>query len=151
MDIRIDDLRSPEIAALLEGHLGEMRQLSPPESVHALDLDALRAPAITFWTAWDGAALLGCGALKELTAEHGEIKSMHTARARRGMGAASEIVEVILNEAEERNYHRLSLETGSTEPFAPARALYTKYGFVESGPFADYREHPYSTFMTLKL
>ena len=151
MIIREDDLRGPEIKALLEAHLDLMRSNSPPESVHALDLDGLRRPEITFWTVWDGGQLLGCGALKELDPGHGEIKSMHTARAARGRGVARRMVEHILAAARRRGYRRLSLETGATEDFAPARALYSAFGFTHCGPFADYPLHPFSAFMTLEL
>jgi putative acetyltransferase len=150
--IREDDLRGPEIAvALLRAHLASARKHSPPESVHALDLEALRAPEITFWTLWDGSDLLGCGALKELDHLHGEIKSMHTAKAYRRRGVAARILTHIIDEARSRGYRRLSLETGSPEAFAPARALYARFGFVICGPFANYREDPYSVFMTRDL
>jgi putative acetyltransferase len=149
--IRQDDLRGPEIAELLRAHLASARKHSPPESVHALDLEALRAREITFWTLWDGPDLLGCGALKELDPSHGEIKSMHTAEACRRRGVAARILTHIIGEARSRRYRRLSLETGSPEAFAPARALYARFGFVICGPFENYREDPYSVFMTLDL
>jgi putative acetyltransferase len=149
--IRQDDLRGPEIAELLRAHLASARKHSPPESVHALDLEALRAREITFWTLWDGPDLLGCGALKELDPAHGEIKSMHTAEACRRRGVAARILTHIIGEARSRRYRRLSLETGSPEAFAPARALYARFGFVICGPFENYREDPYSVFMTLDL
>jgi putative acetyltransferase len=151
MIIREDDLRGPEIAALLEAHLHLMRSTSPPESVHALDLEALRKPAITFWTAWDEAELLGCGALKELDPTHGEIKSMHTAAAARGRGIARRLVQHILDEARRRSYQRLSLETGSPETFLPARRLYEGFGFRHCGPFGDYVYDPFSVYMTLEM
>ena len=151
MLIRVDDLSGPEIAALLEAHLKLMRETSPPESVHALDLEALRMPDVTFWTVWDGPALLGCGALKALDAAHGEIKSMHTAKAARGRGVARRMLEHILGEARRRGYRRLSLETGSMAAFAPARALYAGFGFHDCSPFGDYFLDPNSVFMTLVL
>ena len=151
MFIREDDLRGPEIANLLTLHLDHMAGQSPPESIHALDLDALRAPEITVWTAWDGQDLLGCGALKHLDPHHGEIKSMHIAQAHRGRGFASRFVSHILHEARRRGYRRLSLETGSGEGFAPARALYEGHGFQFCGPFAGYAPDPHSVFMTLAL
>ena len=151
MLIREDDLRGPEIQALLEAHLDHMRAISPPESVHALDLDGLRRPEITFWTVWDGGQLLGCGARKELDPGHGEIKSMHTNKAARGRGVARHLLEHILAEARRRGYRRLSLETGATEDFAAARRLYSAHGFEICGPFADYPLHPFSAFMTLEL
>lgn len=148
MDIREDDLTGPEIAKLLEAHLDLMRSISPEESVHALDLDKLRQPDITFWTVWDGNSLLGCGALKELDPTHGEIKSMHTSAASRGRGVADLLLRHILGVADSRGYERLSLETGSTDHFLPARGLYAKYGFVATGPFGAYRPDPHSAFMT---
>ena len=151
MQIRIDDLSSPEIAVLLQTHLEFCRATSPPESVHALDLDRLRAPEVKFWSAWHGGNLLGCGALKELDHTHGEIKSMHTAAAHRGRGVGLAILRHIVNAARSRGYRRLSLETGSMPAFGPARALYAAFGFVECPPFAGYRPDPNSVFMTLEL
>jgi putative acetyltransferase len=149
--IRIDDLRGPEIAELLQAHLVHCRLWSPPESVHALDLEALRAPRITFWTAWDGTNFLGCGAVAEIDAAHGEVKSMHTAAQHRGRGVAAGLLGHMLAEARSRRYRRVSLETGAHEAFAPARALYARAGFVECAPFAGYRPDPHSVFMTLEL
>lgn len=151
MQIRIDDLAGPEIRDLLEEHLRHMHELSPPESVHALDLDGLRRPDVTFWTAWHGSALLGCGALREIDPGHGEIKSMRTARAHLRRGTAQAMLAHIVAEARRRGYARLSLETGSMPAFAPARALYERFGFAPCGPFADYVEDPHSVFMTLAL
>ena len=148
MNIRIDDLRGPEIAALLEEHLADMRRISPPESVHALDLDRLRQPEITFWTAWDGTSLLGCGALRQIDPTHGEIKSMRTARAHLRRGVAAAMLTHILAEAQHRGYARLSLETGTQIEFVPAHALYRRFGFEAYGPFAEYGEDPNSGFMT---
>lgn len=149
--IRIDDLRGPDIAALLEAHLAHMRSLSPPEQVFALDLDGLRRPEITFWTVWDKDRLAGCGALKELSNGEGEIKSMHTAAAHRGQGIAGQLLTHILATARARGYKRLSLETGSMAGFAPARALYARHGFTECSPFGDYPDTEFSTFMTRVL
>ena len=151
MLIRVDDLAGTEIRGLLEEHLADMRAISPPESVHALDLDGLRRPEITFWTAWSGAALLGCGALKELSPDHGEVKSMRTARAHRRGGVARAMLAHIVAEARRRGYERLSLETGSMAEFAPARALYERFGFGYCGPFAGYVDDPNSVFMTRAL
>lgn len=151
MEIRLDDPRRPEIAALLGEHLRDAAIHSPPESIHALDIERLCAPGITFWAAWDGAELLGCGALLELDARHGEIKSMRTARAHLRKGVASAILARIISEAERRSYTRLSLETGSMAAYAPARALYARFGFVPCGPFADYVPDPHSVFMTRRL
>jgi len=151
MHIELDDLSRPEVHALLQEHLSNMYELSPPENVHALDLSALRRPDVTFWTVWDGGVLLGCGALKELTPTHGEVKSMRTPQALRRRGAARAVLSHIVAEARSRGYRRLSLETGSMEAFKPAHALYERSGFRFCGPFADYRSDPNSTFMTLEL
>ena len=151
MLIRLDDLAGPEIRALLEEHLRSMHEISPPESVHALDLAALRKPEITFWTAWRDAELLGCGALKELDPTHGEIKSMRTASARRRTGVGRAVLAHIVAEARARSYSRLSLETGSMEAFAPARRLYETFGFTYCPPFGDYADDPNSVFMTRVL
>lgn len=150
-EIRRDALVSPEVHALLEQHLRDMRAWSPPESVHALDLAGLRRPEVSFWTLWDGENLLGCGALKQLSPAHGEIKSMRTADAHRRRGVARTMLEHILAEARRRGYARLSLETGSQPGFEPARALYARYGFVVCGPFEGYALDPNSVFMTLEL
>ncbi len=151
MKIKIDDLEHPAVHALLNEHLQNMYELSPLESVHALDLDKLRAPQITFWTIWEDDILLGCGALKELDPKHGEIKSMRTPAAQRRRGAGRAILAHIIEVAKGRAYERLSLETGSTDAFKPAQALYASFGFTECGPFGDYREDPNSFFMTLEL
>ena len=151
MEIRIDDLRGAEIARLLEQHLQDMRRVSPPESVHALDLDGLRVPEITFWTVWDGTALAGCGALKELDPNHGEIKSMRTAPEFRNQGVASLMLRHLIEQARNRRYTRLSLETGSMAFFEPARRLYRRFGFENCGPFSDYTNDPNSVFMTKQL
>ena len=151
MKIELDDLSRPEIHALLNEHLRNMHELSPPESVHALDLDKLRKPDITFWSAWEGEVLLGCGALKELDPRHGEVKSMRTPSALRRRGAGRAILTHIIEVARARSYERLSLETGSTEAFKPAQSLYESFGFERCGPFADYRDDPNSVFMTRRL
>ena len=151
MHVELDDLSRPEVHALLQEHLSNMHELSPPESVHALDLSALRQPDVTFWTVWEDGVLLGCGALKELTPTHGEVKSMRTPRVLRRRGAGHAVLTHIVAEARSRGYRRLSLETGSMEAFKPAHALYERSGFRFCGPFADYKEDPNSTFMTLKL
>jgi len=149
--IRLDDLSGSEIAELLADHLREMHQHSPPESVHALDLEALKRPEISFWSIWSGDELVGCGALKELEPGHGEIKSMRTAPAFRGKGAGRLMLRHILNEARTRGYRRLSLETGSMAAFDPARRLYENHGFSYCGPFAEYILDPHSVFMTIDL
>lgn len=151
MRIERDDLSREAVHALLREHLSNMYELSPPESVHALDLSKLRSPDVTFWTVWDDAVLLGCGALKELTPDHGEVKSMRTPSALRRRGAARAMLAHIVAEARSRGYRRLSLETGSHEAFRPAQQLYLSAGFAYCGPFADYRPDPNSIFMTLDL
>ena len=151
MKIERDDLSRPAIHELLEEHLRSMRALSPPESVHALDLERLRAPEITFWSAWEGDLLLGCGALLELDARHGEVKSMRTPEARRRTGAGRALLMHIIEEARSRGYERLSLETGSMAAFEPAHRLYESAGFTRTGPFGSYAEDPNSVFMTLAL
>jgi putative acetyltransferase len=151
MEIKLDDLSSPEIRALLEEHLQNMHSISPPESVHALDLDGLRGPEISFWTVWSGDELLGCGALKEIDATHGEIKSMRTAAAHRRSGVARAVLTHIIGEAQNREYTRLSLETGSQDAFEPARRLYASFGFSDCPPFEGYSEDPNSVFMTKVL
>ena len=147
LQIRVDDLTGKKIANFLQEHLDEMHEVTPPESVHALDLAALRLPEITFWSVWNGDELVGCGALKALDARNGEVKSMRTAKAHRGKGIASMMLEHIIDEAQQRTYNCLYLETGAMAEFAPARALYTRYGFEYQGPFADYGEDPNSVFM----
>ncbi|HEU4646988.1 MAG TPA: GNAT family N-acetyltransferase [Burkholderiales bacterium] len=151
MHIRVDNLQGPEIIALLREHLAEMRSVSPPESVHALDLSGLRKPDITFWTVWLEADLAACGALKALGPDHGEIKSMRTARLHKRKGIAAYMLRHIIDEAARRGYRRLSLETGSQPHFAPARSLYGSFGFQCCGPFGDYADDPNSVFMTKVL
>jgi putative acetyltransferase len=151
VQIEIDDLTRPEIHALLNEHLQNMYQVSPPESVHALDLEGLLRPEITFWSAWDGPLLVGCGALKELGRRHGEIKSMRTPNSLRRRGAGRAILKHIVEVARSRAYERLSLETGSMAAFQPARNLYESFGFTYCGPFGEYIEDPNSVFMTLRL
>ena len=151
MRIIEDDLTNTAIHQLLQEHLDDMAEHSPPESIHALDLDGLRQTDMTFWSVWDDHELLGCGALKELDASHGEIKSMRTARNHLRKGVAKKMLEHIIQIAEQRGYQRLSLETGSMAAFIPAQRLYAQHGFSECAPFADYREDPNSTFMSKQL
>ncbi len=151
MDIRRDDLTGAEIAALLNEHLRDMHRVSPPESIHALDLEGLRKPAIIFWTIWDEGSLAGCGALKELDPQHAEIKSMRTAFSHRRKGVAKQMLQHLLKEAKQRGYTRVSLETGSMEFFIPSRTLYASFGFAYCPPFADYIGDPNSVFMTKAL
>ncbi|MEU8365166.1 GNAT family N-acetyltransferase [Nonomuraea sp. NPDC048882] len=149
--IVVDDLSGERIAAFLREHMREMRATTPEESVHALDLDALRRPEVTFWSALDGEAVVGCGAVKRLNAAHAELKSMRTAADRKRTGIASLLMEHILTEAKAMGFTRLSLETGSTEFFLPARRLYERFGFAYCEPFADYRPDVHSVFMTRQL
>jgi putative acetyltransferase len=151
MDIRVDDLSGPEIIRLLHEHLQSVALHSPPESVHALGLEALRNPDITFWSVWQDSELMGCGAIKELDSRHGEIKSMRTVSLHLRKGVAAGLMHHILEEAERRSYERLSLETGSMDAFAPARSLYASFGFEPCGPFANYVEDPHSVFMTREV
>lgn len=151
MNIRSDNATHPAVLALLDEHLRDMRAATPPESVHALDHEALRAPDVSFWTAWDGDELLGCGALKELDTHHGEIKTMRTSKEHQRRGVAAAILAHIVNVARERGYRRLSLETGSGGPFDAALRFYEKHGFRYCEPFADYVPDPFSRFMTLEL
>ena len=149
--IIVDDLSGPQIAAFLQDHITDMLAITPVESKHALDLDALRRPEITFWSALDGDVVVGCGAVKRLDDTHGEIKSMRSDPHRRRVGIGALIVEHILTEARTMGLTRLSLETGAAAPFQPARSLYAKYGFEECDPFADYGPDPHSVFMTRSL
>ena len=151
MEIKIDDLKGSEIHALLREHLQSMTLHSPPESRHALGVEALRQPEITFWTVWENGELLGCGALKELDARHAEIKSMRTSSSHLRKGVAKKLLNHILGEAARRGYSRLSLETGSMAAFEAARTLYANFGFTYCEPFADYVEDPNSVFMTREL
>lgn len=146
-----DDPARPDILALLEEHLRDMHALSPPESVHALDVGRLKQPDVTFWSVRDGDQLLGCGALKELSPAHGEVKSMRTPQALRGRGAGRAVLTTIVDEARRRGYRRLSLETGTAAAFEPACRLYASFGFTDCGPFGDYRLDPHSRYMTLAL
>jgi putative acetyltransferase len=151
MQIEIEDLTNPDLHALLHEHLADMREQSPPGSVHALDLDGLRAKSVTFWTVRKSSELMGCGALKELDSRWGEIKSMRTSKAHLRKGVATKLLEHILDEAKRRRYERVNLETGSTDAFKPARLLYERFGFTRCQPFADYEDNSFSVFMTIEL
>ncbi|WP_373487067.1 GNAT family N-acetyltransferase [Blastomonas sp.] len=146
-----DDLSGAEVAALLAYHRAEMMRHSPPCSVHSLPIARLREADVTFWTIWQGDALAGCGALKQINAHHGELKSMRTAPEflRRGVGEA--MLLHLIGEARLRGYTRLSLETGRPAPFQAAQTLYEKHGFRECPPFGDYTEDPFSMCMTRLL
>jgi putative acetyltransferase len=149
--IAVDDPRRDDIRALLEAHLGFARAMTPPEDVHALDLEGLLDPAITFYGVRLDGELLGVGAIKELDPEHAELKSMHTAAAARRRGVARALVEHLVAVARHRGARRVSIETGTGEAFVPARSLYASAGFVPCGPFADYDATENNTFMTLEL
>jgi len=151
MRIVVDDLSGPQIAEFLREHVREMRSITPLESKHALDLDGLRTPEVTFWSVMDGDAVVGCGAIKRLDPAHAELKSMRTSAARKRSGIASLLLEHIIAEARRMGFTRLSLETGSADFFLPARRLYEKFGFGYCEPFADYRPDPNSVFMTRLL
>jgi len=149
--VRRDDLHGAEIQALLREHMTGMLSNSPPESVHALSLEALRKPEITFWSVWYANTLCGCGALKELNPHHGEVKSMRTRAQFLRAGVAQAVLNQIIAEAAARGYQRISLETGASQAFEPAHALYYRNGFVVCGPFGDYKEDEFSLFMGKQL
>jgi len=153
LELRIveDDLSGPEIAALLNLHLAEMHQWSPPESVHAMPPERLREPDVTFYAAWDGQRLAGCGALKHLGGDHGELKSMRSAPEYRGKGVGKAMLAHLLTEARARGYARVSLETGRPASFEPARRLYAGHGFVDCPPFGSYVADGFSLCMTREL
>ena len=151
IDIAIDSLQDEGVLMLLEEHLADMHATSPPESIHALDTNALRAPDITFWCARENGVPLGCIALKQLNATEAEIKSMRTTANSRGKGIGAALLENLLSEASSRGYMTLSLETGSQDFFKPACRLYEKFGFQYCGPFADYTDDPNSLFMSLDI
>jgi putative acetyltransferase len=145
------DLDSPDVVHLLHFHFEQMQSTSPPEACHVLPLDGLKHPAVTFWSAREDGELVGVGALKELAPDHGEVKSMRTAPAALGRGVGSVVLAHIVAEARRRGYTRLSLETGSTEPFAAALLLYQRDGFIPCGPFGDYQDIPFTRFFTRQL
>lgn len=151
MRIIAGDLDDPHVRALLEHHVATARAETAPGSAHALDVESLKTPDVSFWAAWDGDALLAVGALKRLSNAHGEVKSMHTAQARRRKGVGTAILLHIVDAARAMGLSRLRLETGSWPYFLPARALYKRHGFVECPPFGDYVPDPNSVFMTLDL
>ena len=152
MDIREGGLDEPQVIELLRFHAAGMLANSPEGSCHFLDLSGLRRPDVTFWSAWDGDELTGVGALKQLDAGHGEIKSMRTKPEHLGKGVGAHLLRQIMATARERGYHRLSLETGSGDAFDAVHALYRKFGFSECGAFGDYpQDDPFSRFMTRVL
>jgi putative acetyltransferase len=149
--IRVADLNEPALKKLLMEHVSELRETSPPESCHVLELDELRRKSVTVFAAYDAAEIVGCAALKRLDPEHGELKSMRTAVAARGRGVGKALVTALEAEAVRQGLSRLSLETGTQDFFAPARALYQRCGYVECPPFGSYGEDPLSVFMTRGL
>jgi len=151
MEIIIDNLESPEVIALLEEHLADMYATSPPESVHALDVEKLKMPEITFFSCWQDAQLMGCVAIKQLDPDHAELKSMRTTRPARKQGVGSLLLQHVIEVAGSKGYKKLSLETGVEEYFRPARNLYEKFGFQYCEPFNGYWADPNSKFMTLTL
>lgn len=150
-EFRLDDLTGAATRALIAVHLAGMHESSPPESVHAFGIEKLRAPGVTFWSAWVGGELAGCGALKAVDAARGELKSMRVADAFRGKSIGRAILEHLTAEARARGMTSLWLETGSTKPFIPALRLYESAGFQRCGPFDGYVEDPFSVFMTRAL
>jgi len=151
MTISLGDFDDSRVTGLLRLHAASARAQTAPGSAHALDLAGLQSPDITLWTIWEGEALLGVGALKRLSPDHGEVKSMHTAEAARRRGAGGALLRHIIAVARERGMARLSLETGSWDYFRPALALYRRHGFAECPPFADYGPDPNSVFLSLDL
>lgn len=145
------DLDSADVIDLLRFHFQQMQSTSPPEACHVLPLEGLKDPAVTFWSAREGGRLVGVGAMKELASDHGEVKSMRTSPEALGRGVGSAVLAHIVSEAQRRGYSRLSLETGSTEPFAAALRLYERDGFAPCGPFGDYQDTPFTRFFTREL
>lgn len=151
LDIRQDDLSSPQTQALLRLHLQGMHETSPPGHVFALDLSGLKAPGVTVWSAWSGPDLCGIGALKQLDGRTGEVKSMRTHPDHLRRGVAALLLETVVTAARALGLARLSLETGSGPAFEPALALYRRRGFVDGGPFSDYEDSGFSQFLHLDL
>jgi len=151
IEIRVDDLAGEAIRALIAFHLDGMHDTSPPEGVHALDIDGLRHPSITFWSAWIGGELAGIAALKSIDAERGELKSMRVDDRFRGSGVGRALLRHLIAEARRRGMTSLWLETGSPDDFVPAQRLYESEGFTRCGPFEGYTDDPFSVFMTRAL
>ncbi|NDI35010.1 GNAT family N-acetyltransferase [Chengkuizengella sediminis] len=151
MNIKIDDLTRSEVIELVGEHLHSMALNSQPESNHALNLEELKQSDITFWSAWEQEELVGCGALKELSEQHVEIKSMRTSSLHLRKGVAKRLLEYLIEEAKRRGYSRISLETGPIDTFGPALKLYESFGFQHCKPFEDYTEDPNSVYMTKEL
>ncbi|WP_409462779.1 GNAT family N-acetyltransferase [Amycolatopsis sp. GA6-003] len=153
MPLLIDraDFANPRLRAFLQAHLDDLAPTAPPESRHALDLAALQRPDVRLWTVQDGEHIVGTAALAALEPRHEELKSMRTDPARRGEGIARTLLDHLLQDAKNRGIERISLETGSMDFFAPARALYTRAGFTPCAPFGSYRDDPNSTYLTRQI
>jgi putative acetyltransferase len=151
MRIELGDLDAQDVIALLEAHIAQARSVTPAGSSHTLDIHELKQPRLQFWVLRSGSVLAGCAALLELDAQHAELKSMRSATAFLRRGVARQLLAHLIAEARRRGFSRISLDTGSLPFYEPARRLYESAGFVECGPFADYREDPYKVFMTLEL
>ena len=151
MRIEIDDVSRPEVLALLEEHLRNMHEITPPGHVCAFDANKLRAPGIVLWTAWEDDVLVGCAALQELSPMQGELKSMRTPAHLRRHGVGRALLNHILKVSRDRGYRELFLETGSHPAFTPAQTLYRSVGFRECGPFGAYKDNGFSVFMSLDL
>jgi putative acetyltransferase len=149
--IELDDLSRPPVIAFLAEHLRNMLELSPPDQLFAFDASKLKAPDVSFWTAWNGELLMGCAALKELSSTQGEIKSMRTPSTRRRTGGGRALLKHIIDVAYSRGYEVLYLETGRHPAFVPAQTLYGSVGFKRCGPFGAYRENGNTVFMSLSL
>lgn len=151
IQVRVDDLSGPDVRALIQRHLDGMHETTPAESVHALDIDGLRHPSVTFWSAWVDGRLAGIGALTQIDEHRGELKSLRVDDRFRGTGVGRALLQHIVAAARERGMTSLWLETGTTEDFAPAQRLYESEGFTRCGPFGGYADDPYSVFMTREL
>jgi putative acetyltransferase len=151
LTFRLDDLSTEPVRELVERHLAGMHEQSPPESVHAFDIEKLRGPGVRFWTAWSGDELAGCGALTDLGGARGELKSMRVVDAFLGQGVGRAMLEHLMADARALGMRSLWLETGSAEAFTPALRLYESAGFRRCGPFDDYVEDPFSLYLTREL
>jgi putative acetyltransferase len=151
MRIEVDDVSRPQVLALLDEHLRNMHEITPPDQVFAFEAQQLKGPGIIFWTAWEDDILLGCAALKELSPTEGEVKSMRTSASLRRRGTGRVLLDHILDVSRRMGYRELFLETGSHPAFTPARALYRSAGFRECGPFGSYKDNGFSIFMSLRL
>ena len=151
IEIKLDDLSGDSIKKLLQTHLTNAALHSPQDAIFALDLEALKAPEISFWSVWQNEEILACGAIKMLDKEHAEIKSMHTLEKARGKGIGNQLVNHIIQQARAKNIKRLSLETGTADAYFPAHRLYKRHGFQECPAFSDYQESIHSLYMTKSI